>query len=151
MGPVLIATDGSDDALAAARAAAELLHPGFEVVAVTTVAAPDLLDLEGTGFAGPAMTEQEQAAEQAAALIEADAETALTAHEIAGCRAVHQRVVEGEPGPALVALAVELGAAAIVVGSHGKGLFARLFAGSVSRYLIDHAPCPVLVVPHVGR
>lgn len=151
MGPVLIATDGSDDALAAARAAAELLHPDLDLVVVTTVAEPDLIDVQGSGFAGPAVTEEELEAEQQAAHVEADAETAATAHVIAGRAPVRQLVVEGEPGPAIVALAAEVGAAAIVVGAHGKGPFARLFEGSVSRHLIDHAPCPVLVVPHQGR
>jgi hypothetical protein len=33
-----------------------------------------------------------------------------------------------------------------VVGSHGWGPIRRLVFGSVSRALLDHAACPVLVV-----
>ena len=34
----------------------------------------------------------------------------------------------------------------IVVGSHGKGFFDRMMLGSVSDFVVHHAPCSVLVV-----
>ena len=34
----------------------------------------------------------------------------------------------------------------IVVGSHGKGFFNRMMIGSVSDFVVHHAPCSVLVV-----
>ncbi len=52
----------------------------------------------------------------------------------------------GEPGPSLVEAAEAEGAGLIVVGSHGRGALGRLFLGSVSEYVVRHAPCPVLVV-----
>jgi nucleotide-binding universal stress UspA family protein len=55
-------------------------------------------------------------------------------------------VHDGEPGPAIVAEAKEWGAGLIVVGSHGYTGLRRLLTGSVSHYVVDHAPCPVEVI-----
>ena len=52
----------------------------------------------------------------------------------------------GSPGPALVAMAENDDIDLIVIGSHERGFWDRLFHPSVGRYLVDHAPCPVLVV-----
>lgn len=55
-------------------------------------------------------------------------------------------VRDGEPGPAIVEEAKEWGAGLIVVGSRGHTGLRRMLAGSVSQYVVDHAPCPVEVV-----
>ena len=55
-------------------------------------------------------------------------------------------VRDGEPGPAIVEEAKEWDADLIVVGSRGHTGLRRMLEGSVSRYVVDHAPCPVEVV-----
>ena len=55
-------------------------------------------------------------------------------------------VRDGESGPAVVEEAKEWGADLVVVGSRGHTGLRRLLEGSVSRYVVDHAPCPVEVV-----
>jgi nucleotide-binding universal stress UspA family protein len=57
-------------------------------------------------------------------------------------------VLSGGPGDALVEEA--RGAVLMVVGRRGHGGLASIFLGSVSRYVADHAPCPVVVVPPLG-
>ena len=54
-------------------------------------------------------------------------------------------VVRGAAGPELIRAA--RGAKYLVVGNGHKNLAERALLGSVSRYCIQHAPIPVLVVP----
>ncbi|MGZ4619183.1 MAG: universal stress protein [Frankiaceae bacterium] len=54
-------------------------------------------------------------------------------------------LVEGPP--ASVVCAAGQGADLLVVGSRGRSRVGALLLGSVSRHVVAHAPCPVLVVP----
>jgi nucleotide-binding universal stress UspA family protein len=54
-------------------------------------------------------------------------------------------ILEGVAGPALCKLARDAEAAAIVVGSRGRGGIKRAFLGSVSDYVVRNAPCSVVV------
>ncbi|MEU8279653.1 universal stress protein [Microbispora bryophytorum] len=62
--------------------------------------------------------------------------------------AVSAEIVDGGAEEALVAAAG--GAQLLVVGNRGRGGFAELLLGSVSRYLTARAPCPVAVVRQPG-
>jgi nucleotide-binding universal stress UspA family protein len=55
------------------------------------------------------------------------------------------RVVQGHPAQVLLEAAV--GAELLVLGSRGHGTFAGILLGSVSQHCVQHAPCPVVVVP----
>jgi len=46
----------------------------------------------------------------------------------------------------LVRLATERKAAAMVVGAHRHAKIAELLLGTTTRAVLQHAPCPVLVV-----
>ncbi|PAA86483.1 hypothetical protein BOX15_Mlig015059g2 [Macrostomum lignano] len=54
---------------------------------------------------------------------------------------------EAEPGKAIVAMATELDAAAILMGTRGLKRLQRTMLGSVSDYVVHHAHRPVIVVP----
>jgi len=60
---------------------------------------------------------------------------------------VETRLVEDDPGPALVEAASD--ADLLVVGSHGRGRVASALMGSVSSHVVHHARCPVVVVKAV--
>jgi nucleotide-binding universal stress UspA family protein len=53
---------------------------------------------------------------------------------------------DGSPGEAIVEVAESEQVDMVVVGSHGRGPVGRFLVGSVSEYVVRHAPCPVLVV-----
>jgi nucleotide-binding universal stress UspA family protein len=54
----------------------------------------------------------------------------------------------GNPGKQISAIAKEWGADLIVLGRRGRKGLSELLLGSVSNYVIHHAPCSVLVVQH---
>src|SRR5215216_2897330 len=69
---------------------------------------------------------------------------ALIAAAGGGVSGEHARV--GRPAQEIVALAQEIEAGLIVMGSRGRGGVRRALMGSVSDSVVRHAHCPVLVV-----
>jgi nucleotide-binding universal stress UspA family protein len=53
---------------------------------------------------------------------------------------------QGQPADILCAEAK--GADLLIVGSRGLGGFRGLLLGSVSQQCANHAPCPVVIIPH---
>lgn len=70
-----------------------------------------------------------------------------TVAHVAGDRAaaVDRVLVEGTAGDAILDNARD--AELIVLGQHGRGAVKSLVLGSVSHHVLQHARCPVLVVP----
>ena len=52
----------------------------------------------------------------------------------------------GSPSVTITDFADEIKADLIVIGSRGLGLVKGVLLGSVSQYVVEHAPCPVVVV-----
>ena len=142
--PILLCADGSEHALDALAGGLDLLGPGHSYLLVTVADAPDPYVLSGTGHAGADMSAEEfdlavgKAHETARqVLAEAEARLGITDGEV--------RVVAGEPGAAICALAVEVSATAVVLGTRGRGGITRALLGSVSDYVTRTAPCTVIV------
>ena len=146
---VLVATDGSDASLAAARGGCACLRD-IDEVTLLTVLTHGTPDDDAGGIEGPVLTPGEQ--EQWWKRELADAHGRLDRTEPALRRvAVHEAIEEGDAADAICREAKKVGADAIVVGSHGRTGLKRLFLGSVSERVVRHAPCPVLVVPSSGN
>lgn len=144
---VLIGTDGSDDAVAAAAEGLRLLAEPSKVVVACVVEPPaEVTAGVESGFAGGMVSPGEvdrawnEARKEAAQALE------RTTAVLPEGAPIETAMPMGSPGPALVDLAREIGADAIVVGSRGQGALKRLLLGSVSSHVIHNAPCAVVVV-----
>ena len=139
---VIIATDGTSLSVGAATRALEVLHPDTQF---TLAVAYEPVEYDGTGFAGPTVSEEEFDELEQERRVEA--ETALTKTSSAlGITGAQHALLPGDPGPAICKLAEDIDAHVIVIGSHGWGPLKRALLGSVSEYVMHHAPCPVLIV-----
>ena len=59
---------------------------------------------------------------------------------------IHTELIEGSPAEAIIDVAETRQSDLIVMGSRGKSTLVGLLVGSTSNKVVDHAPCPVLVV-----
>ncbi|MGC3998724.1 MAG: universal stress protein [Anaeromyxobacter sp.] len=136
---ILVAVDGSEAALKAARMAAELAGKlGAKLTLVHVV--PKLLlppDVYGLTIAAVEKEHRayaEKVLEKAAATIEAEG------------LEIGTTVLFGSPAEAIAEEAAAVDVGLLVVGSRGHGAVARVFLGSVSDRLVHISSKPVLVV-----
>jgi nucleotide-binding universal stress UspA family protein len=140
---VIVAIDGSDAALQAARAGLAIVHPAADVVIVTVIEPSDG-SLPVSGFAGAVMSPQDEDDENEARTAAANEHLAAAAAAL-GLHADQTLILHGVPGMAICDHAAERPARAIVIGSRGRGRIKRALLGSVSDYVVRNAPCPVVI------
>jgi nucleotide-binding universal stress UspA family protein len=141
--PVMVGVDGSDAALKAVDRAAEEAHRfGAPLEIVQTWFLSTVTGWSGA-LAGTTIVD-ENAEFFGKAARESVAKAAAEAKSLHEDLAVETLVFEEHPARALVDTSKKAGL--LVVGSRGLGGFERLLLGSVSRYVIQHATVPVLVV-----
>jgi nucleotide-binding universal stress UspA family protein len=150
---VLIATDGSPGAIAAARTALRVLAPPDHLAVLSVVDVRAEVAIGGSGLLGAEpltmpLADPTTAAELDDALTaEARAAVDETIAALGPEAVAAERLVRhGDPAAEICRVAAEGGYDVLVVGSHGSGLVKRVLVGSVSRHVVQHAPCPVLVV-----
>jgi nucleotide-binding universal stress UspA family protein len=154
---VLIATDGSDCAIDAARRALALLAPDSDVTVLSVVDVRSEVAVGGTGLLGAEplampMADPAVAAELDEALTQGAREAIdRTIEAVGGAAGAHVLVTHGDPASEIVRVAEEGGYDIVVVGSHGSGFVKRVLVGSVSSHVVHHATCPVLVVRTPNR
>lgn len=142
---VIVCSDGSDEAVAAATRGYRLLARPDRTVVVSVLEPLDETLVTGvSGFAAGMMSPEHYAELDHSRRAEAAAIVADTSRR-AGITGAETRIVEGAPGPTICDLAEALGAGAIVMGSRGRGGIRRAVLGSVSDHVVRNAPCPVLI------
>ena len=149
MSVIVLCIDGSDFATSAVGTGFELVRAAGDPLVVTVIDAIDESLVTGGGHFGGVMSHAELS-ERDAGLEAEGVAAAQHAAAAMGIPDAEIRVVRGDPGPALCALATELSASALVVGSRGHGGIKRALLGSVSDYLVRNAPCPVVITGPTG-
>lgn len=132
---VLLATDGSEDAVLAARAAADLsARSGSQLHVVHawhSVPSPH--------FKSFIRSQLKEAAEELLA-------KQVASIEGAGGDVAEAHLEEGRTVDMILSSAEKMGASLIVLGSRGHGSVGRIVMGSVSEGVVRHAHSPVLVM-----
>jgi len=135
---ILLAVDGSEHALHAARTAADLAR---------TVNAKEFRIVVAYDFIPPYLGEPNMQYAIDARMEEANAildHAAKVVGEIP-CE-IHTELIEGSEAEAIIVVAATRKSDVIVMGSRGLGSLAGLLLGSTSQKVVAHAPCPVLIV-----
>jgi nucleotide-binding universal stress UspA family protein len=134
---ILLAVDGSDHAVRAAKVAADLarrMESELRIVAAYDPIPPFLGE--------PNMQEAINARlEDAQSILKA---AKAVVGEVPG--GVHTEMLEGNSAEAIIEVAKTRKSDLIVMGSRGLGRLAGLVLGSTSQKVVSHAPCPVLIV-----
>jgi nucleotide-binding universal stress UspA family protein len=143
---IVVCTDGSDLAIRALAAGLAVVRPGRgdRVIVATVVEPVDPTLVTGAGLAGGVMT-PEALDELAAAQRTEGQRLADETVAALGLEGAETQVLRGAPGAALCDLADAVSAAALVIGSRGRGGIKRALLGSVSDHVVRHAPCPVVI------
>lgn len=146
----MVGVDGSDASHDALRWAAEeaklrsatlvALH-AWSFVPAQPIGDPGMLAVPAGDLAGQLNAENDAAQIGLDQAVEAALGAGSEVH-------LERRLVEGDAGEALVAASKD--AVLVVVGSHGRSGFKAALLGSVSRHVVDHAACPVVVVKSPG-
>ena len=143
---VLLATDGSQQSLDAARFLGTLVDPSaVEKITVIAVIRP----LAAVPFAHDLEGEQPAGSTEAFALSFRRQAQAAAEHVAAALRGkapqVETVVRSGSPADEIIRAAEEIKADLIVVGGRGKSAVGAILLGSVAYRVLHHALCPVLV------
>jgi nucleotide-binding universal stress UspA family protein len=135
---ILLGVDGSEHSLRAVKQAAELARTVNSKILRIVVAYEPVPPYLGEPNMQTAISARMKEAETIL-------DKALKAvGEIPG--EVHTEVLEGSPAEAILDVANTRKSDLIVMGSRGLGRLSGVLLGSQSQKVVQHAPCPVLIV-----
>lgn len=141
---VLIGVDDTDESRHAVRVAYDFFGSSSEYTIVSVHENPPLIvgmSGVGTTVAGMYTRLDETVGQQIA-----QNTTSQARSEAPDDADVTFRNDVGDAGRIICEIAADESSDLIVIGSHDNGFWERLFTPSVSKYLVGHAPCPVLIV-----
>ncbi|HLO27610.1 MAG TPA: universal stress protein [Anaerolineales bacterium] len=135
---ILLAVDGSEHALHAARMAARLAKAMNSQILRVVVAYEPV----------PAYLGEPNLQRVIDVRLNEAQETLQRAVEALGTipADIHTELIEGDAADSIIEVARVRASDVIVMGSRGLGGLAGLLLGSTSQKVVAHAPCPVLIV-----
>ncbi|MBI5965087.1 MAG: universal stress protein [Chloroflexi bacterium] len=135
---ILLAVDGSEHALHAARTAADLAR---------TIKPSEFRIVVSYDFIPPYLGEPNLQYAIDGRKIEAEEVLNRAVKEVGNipCE-IHTEIIEGDAAEAIIDVATTRRSDVIVMGSRGLGRLVGLLLGSTSQKVLSHAPCPVLIV-----
>lgn len=140
MTKIVVGVDGSENSTAALEwALTQAERDGADVEAVLAWSEPVAGGIGGGYYVLPNVEEFRDSHRQQ---LDGILEEARSKHPDASLKGVLMRDT-----PAHALLDAAEGADLVVVGSRGHGGFLGLLLGSVSQQIVNHAPCPAVVVP----
>ena len=141
MKSIMLATDGSPSAEAATREAIDLAqHLGVPLLAVSVEHAS--IPVYGYYGYGELLEEMRKIEHERVGKVLDTVQTAATEAGVE-CETC---ALEGIPPRSICETAAKQEVRLLIIGAHGWGRVGRLIHGSVSTYVLHHAPVPVLVV-----
>ncbi|HEX9861642.1 MAG TPA: universal stress protein [Nitrospirota bacterium] len=132
---LLFCTDGSKNSECAQRTAFKLAKDcGSTLYVLMVTDLTDEFEALAPGLTGRLIDDSK---EKVAKVVDAAKSAGISAEGI---------VKDGEANKKIIETAAEVGAEAIVMGTHGRKGFFNVVMGSVTRLVIAQAPVPVIVV-----
>jgi nucleotide-binding universal stress UspA family protein len=135
---ILLAVDGSEHALNAARMASSLANAmnsqTLRIVVAYNPIPVHLGDPYMQDAINARISETEEIIQDAVQAVGAVSAEILT------------EMIEGDPAETIIELAKTHNSNVIIMGSRGLGKLAGLLLGSTSQKVVSYAPCPVLIV-----
>lgn len=134
---ILLAVDGSEHAVRAAKVAADLarrMESELRIVVAYDPIPPFLGEPNMQAAINARLEDAQALLKKAEAVV----------GEVPG--GVHSEMLEGSSAEAIIEVANTRKSDLIVIGSRGLGRLAGLVLGSTSQKVVSHAPCPVLIV-----
>ena len=145
---IVVGVDGSAHANRAVDVAARLAaDAGAEMTLIAVLTLPYVLDAEDEAYAEIERISLQEVKEM---YVDPRPPFLFRAREraaISGLRFIETVATVGDPAEELVKTADRRQADLIVVGRRGRGQIASLVFGSVSLKTLQHATCPVMIVP----
>lgn len=134
---ILLAHDGSRSSDKAMKKAFEIAQKFGSSISVISVA-PELYLME--------LLEPDRKRIRDMLTEEAEKIMKQIAKKAKGIKPIKTIIKQGNPADEIIKAARKIKADIIITGSHGRSGAKKLFLGSVSSRIVDHAPCTVLVV-----